>query len=348
MSRTPPGAHLARAWVLAERGRDRTNPNPFVGCVIERDGEIVGEGWTQPAGGEHAEVVALAEAGPLARGASAWVTIEPCNHVGRTAPCSRALHDAGVGRVVFALADPNVAAAGGAEWLAQQGIAVERWPWDAWVRHQNELFVTNVEQSRPWLTLKLAATRDGHMVVPEQWITHPSARAEVHALRARVDAVLVGSGTAIADDPRLDVRDAPLLRGQPRAVVVDRRGRTPSSSRVLRAGTIVLTSHDAPAAWRTSLQDKGVEIVDTDPDAGPQAWLAALFERGIGSVLAEPGPTLAAALCAAGVVDEVVLHQAPGDGPARLPEALAGRPWRHLRTRPIGRDAETILRPRSD
>lgn len=345
MSEVRPGQHLARAWVLAEQGRDRTNPNPFVGCVLERDGQVVGEGWTQPAGGDHAEIVALTQAGVRARGATAWVTLEPCNHVGRTGPCAVALRDAGVARVVIGMEDPSERAGGGAAWLADHGMTVEHWPWQAWVRHQNEVFVTNVERNRPWVTLKLAAARDGRLTSDGRWITGPAARAEVHRLRARADAVLVGSGTVLADDPRLDVRDAPLLRGQPRPIVVDRRGRIPPDARVVRPGSLIVTAEAADLPWQAELEERGAQILRTDDD--PSHWLPALCEHGVWSVLAEPGPTLAAALCRAGLVDDVVLHQARGDGPGALPAPLSGHRWRHLRTRPIGDDVETVLRPRS-
>ena len=344
MSNDRPGRHLARAWVLAENGRDRTNPNPFVGCVIERDGTILGEGWTQAAGGHHAEIVALRQAGEAARGATAWVTLEPCNHVGRTGPCSQALLDAGIARVVIAARDPNVAATGGARVLGDQGVTVEFWPWESWIRQQNERFVTVVAEGRPWVTLKLAATRAGALVTEERWITGPEARAEVHRLRASADAVLVGSGTVLADDPGLDVRDAPLLRGQPRPVVFDRRGRTPATARVVRRGALIVTGGDADPGWRETLSSAGAEVVIAEP--GLEAALAAVAERDIQHVLAEPGAGLATALIAAGVVDEVILHQAPGEGPAALPTPLVGHDWHHVRTRPLGDDVETVLRPR--
>ena len=344
MSDNRPGRHMARAWVLAERGRDRTNPNPFVGCVIERDDVVVGEGWTQSAGGDHAEIVALRQAGEAARGATAWVTLEPCNHVGRTGPCSQALVAAGIAKVVIAATDPNAAASGGAQHLADRGVAVEFWPWEHWVRRQNERFVTAVTDGRPWVTLKLAVTHAGDLVADERWITGPEARIEVHRLRATADAVLVGSGTVLADDPMLDVRDAPLVRGQPRPIVLDRRGRTPSTARVVRPGAIIVTTANSDPAWRSELGQAGAEVVLTDPEL--DAALAAIAAHDIQHVLAEPGARLAAALCAAGVVDEVILHQAPGIGPAALPEPLAGHEWHHVRTRPLGVDAETILRPR--
>jgi len=339
------GQHLARAWVLAEQGRDRTNPNPFVGCVLERDGKVVGEGWTQPAGGDHAEIVALKQAGADAAGATAWVTLEPCNHVGRTGPCVVALRDAGIARVVIAMEDPSEHAGGGAAWLADHGVAVERWAWQPWMRRQNEVFVTNVERRRPWVTLKLAATRDGRLHSDVRWITGPVARAEVHRLRARADAVLVGSGTVLADDPRLDVRHAPVLRGQPRPVVVDRRGRVPPDAHVVRPGLLVVTSDDADPDWVAELRERGATVVPSGD--GPSRWMPALGDHGVWSVLAEPGPTLAASLCMAGLVDEVVLHQAGGHGRGALPPPLAGHRWRHVRTRPLGEDVEIVLRPGS-
>ncbi|QCQ93808.1 bifunctional diaminohydroxyphosphoribosylaminopyrimidine deaminase/5-amino-6-(5-phosphoribosylamino)uracil reductase RibD [Rhodococcus sp. SGAir0479] len=273
--------------------RGRTSPNPPVGAVIlDASGEVVGIGGTQPPGGPHAEVVALAEAGERARGGTAVVTLEPCNHYGRTGPCSRALVEAGVAAVYFAAADPNPTAAGGAETLRAAGVAVtggvlaedvERGPLRAWLHRQRT--------GRPHVTWKFAATLDGRIAAADgtsQWITGPEARARVHADRARLDAIVVGTGTVLADDPWLTARlpDGSLAPHQPLRVVVGTRP-IPPTAKVLddAAPTLVLRTHD-------------VDDV-----------LAALPDRD--DVLVEGGPRLAGAFLAAGRVDRIQAYLAP-------------------------------------
>jgi diaminohydroxyphosphoribosylaminopyrimidine deaminase / 5-amino-6-(5-phosphoribosylamino)uracil reductase len=351
-------AHLARAVALAESVRARTSPNPPVGCVLVRDGRVVGEGATAPAGGPHAEVRALEAAGPAARGATAYVTLEPCAHHGRTPPCSDALIAAGVARVVHAQADPNPVARGGADALIRAGVAVTGPDavgslLTAVVGQQLEGFLRVVRTGRPHVTLKLAQTADGRLAAPDgrRWITGAAARRAVHRWRAAVDAVLVGSGTVLADDPGLDVRDV-ASDHQPRPVVFDARLRTPPTAKVARPGAIVVTSDRAPFAAREALEATGVEVVAVpgaaDGGVDLAAALAALAGCGVRTVLAEPGPTLAGRLVATDLVDRVVLHVAMtlGDGhPARAVTPPPGRTWRTERVGGAGEDLIVHLVP---
>jgi diaminohydroxyphosphoribosylaminopyrimidine deaminase / 5-amino-6-(5-phosphoribosylamino)uracil reductase len=351
-------AALARAVALAEAARARTSPNPAVGCVLIRDGAVVGEGVTAPAGGPHAEVAALRSAGPAARDATAIVTLEPCNHHGRTPPCTQALVAAGIHRVVFALPDPNPLATGGADALRAAGVAVPEPPAEddvlrGAVAQQLEGFLTLVERGRPHVTLKLAQTADGRLAPEEgqRWITGPAARRAVHRWRAGVDAVLVGVGTVLADDPRLDVRDVPTDR-QPRPVVFDARLRTPPGAHVLRPGAIVVTVPGHPPDRTAPLTAAGAEVLEVAPapSGGVEltAALTALGRAGISSVLAEPGSTLAGALIAGGHVDRVVLHVAvaQGTGPAaRAVDLPPDQRWRTERSGGAGPDLILHLAP---
>ena len=350
---------MGRAIALAERGRGRTAPNPLVGCVVVRDGHVVGEGWHERAGGPHAEVAALADAGTAARGATAYVTLEPCDHQGRTPPCSRALVDAGVAQVRYGLADPNGLAAGGHATLAAAGVDVVGGCLADWVAEQNRTFVHAVTTGRPHLTLKLAQTLDGALTVPgRRWLTSFPARQEVHRQRDVADAVLVGIGTVLADDPRLDVRHVPARGRPPRPVVVDSHGRTPVDARVVRPGAIVLCTDRTEPSWRDAMEHAGVEVVAVD--AGPDgrvdlgAGLVALATHEVTSVLAEPGATLAGALVAARLVDRLVVHVATdvagADGVPRLARALdpprrAGWAWRTTATGRVGGDREVVAVP---
>jgi diaminohydroxyphosphoribosylaminopyrimidine deaminase / 5-amino-6-(5-phosphoribosylamino)uracil reductase len=351
-------AALARAVALAETVRATTSPNPAVGCVLLRDGQVVGEGATAPVGGPHAEVVALAAAGADARGATAVVTLEPCAHHGRTPPCTDALRDAGVARVVIGHPDPNPVAAGGADVLRGHGLAVVGpLPPGAVLRdavaRQLEGFLTGVRTGRPHVTLKLAQTADGGLVAPDgaRWITGAAARRAVHRWRAAVDAVLVGSGTVLADDPRLDARDVPVRR-QPRPIVLDGRLRTPPHAAVVARGALIVTATDHRAADAERLRDAGAEVVAVPAADGGgvdlEAALAAIGATGVRSVLAEPGATLARALVAAGLADRVVLHVAPhlGDGrPARAVHHPPAAVWRPERTGGAGPDVILHLVP---
>lgn len=342
--------HLARAVALAASVRGTTSPNPAVGCVIAHGDRIVGEGATRPPGSAHAEVVALGAAGDAARGATAHVTLEPCAHHGRTPPCTDALLTAGIARVVVAHPDPNPSASGGGEILRSGGVEVAFAPdvFRETVAGQLQGFLSLVGAGRPHVTMKLAQTVDGSLVVPvgdDRWITGPAARRAVHRWRAAVDAVLVGSGTVVADDPGLDVRDVPLgRRQQPRPVVLDGRLRTPPTAKVVRRGALILTRADAPRSVRAALTTAGAEVHDvpTGPDGrvDPAAALRVLAVHGIATVLAEPGAQLARTLLAAGLVDRLVRHVAlgRGEGPPRpvLDADAAG--WRTVRVGGAGHD----------
>jgi diaminohydroxyphosphoribosylaminopyrimidine deaminase/5-amino-6-(5-phosphoribosylamino)uracil reductase len=297
---------MRRAIALAARGLGTTSPNPVVGCVLlDPDGDVAGEGFHAYAGGPHAEIVALAQAGERARGGTAVVTLEPCNHTGRTGPCSEALINAGVRRVVIAVDDPTPVASGGAVTLRAAGVQVETGVRRKEAQEGNVAWLTAVRRGRPYVSWKFAATLDGRSAAADgtsQWITSAPARTDVHTLRSTVDAIVVGVGTVIVDDPQLtvrDLRDGTLAIKQPLRVVVDSRGRTPQQARVRDAAapTWIVTSREVGAG-----PDGNVDL---------NALLAALFGRGIRSVLLEGGPTLAGAFLKAGLVDRVIGYVAP-------------------------------------
>lgn len=355
---------MRRALALAERGRGTTDPNPLVGCVLVTDGQVVGEGWHERAGGPHAEVVALQDAGEAAAGATAYVTLEPCAHHGRTAPCAPALIDAGIGEVVYAVGDPHPEAGGGADLLREAGVEVRAGVLAEQAEQQNERFLLVEREGRPFVTVKLAQSLDGRVATADgssRWLTGEAARRRVHELRGLADAVMVGSGTAIADDPRLTVRHVQPSRGQPRPVVLDARGRTPSGAAVIRSGAVVITASPVDDGWRGQVVSSGADVVVVDRavDGGvdlAQA-LGELLDRGVRDVLCEGGPTVAGALIRAGLVDLLVLHLAPivlGDGalPAVVGvrvDAVGSAPrWRLGTTTAYGSDVELVLRPTRD
>ncbi|MDQ3732414.1 MAG: bifunctional diaminohydroxyphosphoribosylaminopyrimidine deaminase/5-amino-6-(5-phosphoribosylamino)uracil reductase RibD [Actinomycetota bacterium] len=296
-------AALRESLVLGDGAAGRTSPNPPVGAVVlDRSGRMVGAGATQPAGGQHAEIVALTQAGVAAAGGTLICTLEPCAHHGRTGPCTDAIQAAGVSRVVFGAADPNAVAAGGAEVLGNRGIEVVGGQLVEQVRRSAlGRWLLAIELGRPHVTWKYAATLDGRVAAADgssRWITSELARADVHRLRASLDAVIVGSGTVLADDPHLTVRDenGGLADRQPIRILFDRRGRIPANARVF----------DESATTAVCI------------DAIPEA-LSAMYEGGVRAVLLEGGPTLAAAFLAAGCVDRVVGYLAPallGAGPS--------------------------------
>jgi diaminohydroxyphosphoribosylaminopyrimidine deaminase/5-amino-6-(5-phosphoribosylamino)uracil reductase len=293
---------MRRALDLAALGLGETSPNPSVGAVIlNASGEPVGEGRTAPAGGPHAEVVALARAGGRARGGTAVVSLEPCDHTGRTGPCTRALVEAGIARVVVAVRDPDALAAGGADTLRAAGLDVEMGVREAEAAHLLRYWLTSVPRGRPYLVWKYAATLDGRSAALDgtsRWITAPESRADVHALRGTVDAIVAGVGTVLADDPALTVR-VPDRERRPLRVVVDSAGRTPAVARV-RDGA-------APTWVATSAE------VGADPTGRVDLakLMTALYARGVRGALLEGGPRLAGAFLAAGLVDEVVGYLAP-------------------------------------
>jgi diaminohydroxyphosphoribosylaminopyrimidine deaminase/5-amino-6-(5-phosphoribosylamino)uracil reductase len=307
---------MRRALELAERGRFTVSPNPMVGCVIVADGQVVGEGWHAAAGQPHAETGALASAGAAARGATMYVTLEPCTHTGRTPPCTDAVIRGGLRRVVIACADPHPRAGGGADVLRRAGIAVDMGVLGEEAARQNEVFLHGVRAGRPFVWLKSAVSLDGRVAAADgssQWLTGPAARRRAHELRAQVDAVLVGSGTVLADDPQLTVRLDGHLGRQPLRVVLDGRGRSPVDARVFdgQAPSIVMVRPGAGAALRRA----GVCVVeveiDRDGHLDPHAVLAALWERGVRSVLVEGGPTVVSAFVDRGCYERIVVHVAP-------------------------------------
>ena len=310
---------MTRALDLARRGLYSTDPNPRVGCVIARGERIVGEGWHRYAGEPHAEIHALGAAGGDTNGATAYVTLEPCRHTGRTGPCTQALIEAGIAKVVAAMRDPNprVEGQGFAE-LAAAGIEVETGLLETQARALNRGFVSRLERGRPWVRCKLAATLDGRTATAageSRWITGEAARADVHRLRAQASAVLTGIGTVLADDPRLDARveDAECL-APPMRVIVDSRLRTPPAARVFSTLGRILIATSRGAASAQPLLDAGAEVVSL-PDTGGRVALdilmTTLADRGVNEVHTECGPTLAGALLEAALVDEIVVYLAP-------------------------------------
>lgn len=357
--------HMRAALALARRGLGNAWPNPAVGCVLVRDGRVVGRGWTQPGGRPHAETEALRRAGPKARGATAYVTLEPCSHHGRTPPCCNALADAGVARVVMAMRDPDPRVNGrGLAMLRDAAIVVEEGLLEAEARAVNAGFFRRIESGLPIVTLKLATTLDGRIATAtgeSRWITGPEARRESHALRARHDAILVGSGTVLADDPDLTCRIPGMERVPMLRVVADARLRTPVSARLVAtartAPTCVITAPGHPPAALAPFIAAGVEVLTVSaPESGLdlRAMLGALARRGVTRVLAEGGAGLAAGLLRAGLVDRLAWFHAPavmgGDGhPAaeglRL-AALAAMPRFHrVAVRPLGADLLTEYEP---
>jgi diaminohydroxyphosphoribosylaminopyrimidine deaminase/5-amino-6-(5-phosphoribosylamino)uracil reductase len=321
---------MAEALALAENGVYDTKPNPSVGCVLVRGGRILARGWTAPAGGPHAERVALTAAGAEARGATAYVTLEPCCHQGRTGPCTRALIEAGVARVVFAGHDPNPRVNGaGARELAAAGIRVEGGVLEHEAEPLNRGFFARMRRGRPWVRCKIAASLDGRTALANggsQWITGREARADVHRWRARAGAVVTGSGTVLRDDPALDARrvdagiDPNLGIVQPLRVILDSRLRTPPSARTLSlAGDVLIfTTHvDDEAAGVLQRTGARVERVGGGEHCDLDAVLARLAELEVNDVWLEAGARLDGAFLRAGLIDELILYMAPrllGDG----------------------------------
>jgi len=314
--------HMARALELAARGLYSTDPNPRVGCVIVRDGRVVGEGFHARAGEAHAEVLALAAAGALARGATVYVSLEPCAHQGRTPPCTEALIAAGVGRVLYATGDPNpavAAAGGGAARLAAAGIGVAAGLLAAAAEALNPGFLARHRRGRPWLRVKLGASLDGRTGLANgksQWLTCEASRRDVQRLRARSSAILTGATTVLRDDPRLTVRDAALeLRGRlPLRVIIDPQLATPPAARLFREpGPVLVLTGAADSPARAALVAAGAEVVETAGVAARDlgAVLAELARREQNEVLVEAGPRLAGAFLEAGLIDEFVLYLAP-------------------------------------
>lgn len=309
--------YMAQALRLAERGLYTTTPNPRVGCVIVKGGKIIGEGWHERAGGPHAEVHALRQAGVAAKGADVYVTLEPCSHHGRTPPCAQALVDAGVKRVVAAMGDPNPRVDGGGLALLQaHGIASACGLMETQARQLNPGFVARMTHGRPWLTLKVAASLDGRTALASgvsQWITGPAARGDVQRWRARSCAILTGIGTVLADDPQMTVRELAIGR-QPLRVVVDSRLRIPPDSKILEGGNTLIACLAGQEQKAGQLRALGATVLELPPREGQvclASLLQALAERDINEVLVEAGTTLNGALLRQGLVDELLLYYAP-------------------------------------
>jgi len=307
--------HMAHALRLAERAAYTTRPNPMVGCVIAQGADVVGEGWHQRTGGPHAEVFALRQAGERARGGTAYVTLEPCAHYGRTPPCALALIEAGIGRVVAAMRDPFPKVDGGGfDLLRAAGIDVAEGLMAAQARDLNHGFLSRIERGRPWLRVKLAASLDGRTAMADgssKWITGAAAREDVQHWRARAGAILTGAGTVLADDPMLTVRLADTEVVAPLRVVLDARLRSLECARVREGGAPTLYLHDAAVSPPDAADAAFASVPSHNGRLDLAAVLALLADRGINEVHTEAGATLSGALVQAGLVDELLLYQAP-------------------------------------
>ncbi len=335
---------MRRALALAARGEGLTAPNPMVGCVLARDGEIVAEGWHKGAGTPHAEAEALRDAGDGARGATAYVTLEPCNHWGRTGPCAEALIEAGVAEVIYAMADPNAEAAGGAATLRAAGVAARGGLCEPEAAALNRGWLHRLRAGRPYVFAKFAASLDGKIATHaghSQWITGPAARARGHDLRAGVDGVIVGANTVIADDPALTARPSGRETRRPLRIVLDSAARTPPGAQVYDragAGALLAVTDATPRARLDGFRGLGVDILTLPKDAhgrpDAEALLQALGARGLNAVMIEGGGAVLGAFFDAGLIDEVWAFIAPvviggagktpvgGVGAARLDEAF--------------------------
>ena len=350
---------MARALQLAERGLWTTSPNPRVGCVVVRDDEIVGEGWHEKAGEPHAEVNALQMAGDKARGATAYVTLEPCSHHGRTPPCAEALIAAGLTRVIAAMTDPNPLVAGqGLARLSAAGIETACGLLENEAYELNIGFVSRMTHGRPWLRLKAAASLDGKTALNNgvsQWITGPEARRDGHAWRARACAILTGIGTVRDDDPQLSVRDVETTR-QPLRVVVDSQLDIPLTARILQGGGTLVVGAVENAEKIALLRSTG-NFVEILPNPAGKVDLKALLEllarRGINEVHAEAGCKLNGSLIREGLVDELLLYLAPclighaASGLFNLPELTTLNDKRCLKIhdlRQVGADIRVLAR----
>ena len=350
---------MARALRLAERGLYTTTPNPRVGCVIVKSGAVVGEGWHQRAGESHAEVNALRMAGDAARGATAYVTLEPCCHYGRTPPCTEALISAGVVRVVAAMQDPNPQVTGmGLARLRAAALVVDCGLLAGEAHELNIGFVSRMARGRPWVRLKTAASLDGRTALgngASQWITGPAARQDGHRWRARACAILSGIGTVRADDPQLNVRDVAIDR-QLMKVVIDSRLELPLEARLLHGGPVLLAAASDIGGRAPALAAKGAEVIflpGRDGKVDLPALLVELGRRGINELHVEGGSRLNGALLDAGLVDELLLYLAPcligndATGMFSLPplQALADKHQLAIRdVRMLGSDLRVLAR----
>jgi diaminohydroxyphosphoribosylaminopyrimidine deaminase / 5-amino-6-(5-phosphoribosylamino)uracil reductase len=350
---------MARALRLARKGLFTTTPNPRVGCVIVRDGAIAGEGWHARAGEAHAEIHALNAAAEFARDATAYVTLEPCSHHGRTPPCADALIAAGVARVVAAMRDPNPQVAGnGLQQLRAAGIDAADGLMEMEARELNIGFVSRMTCGRPWVRLKLAASLDGKTALNNgrsQWITGPEARRDGHAWRARACAILTGAGTVRDDDPRLTVRDIETDR-QPLRVVVDSHMETPPTARILEGGNALVVAATEDAAKIAALRAAGAEVIVLPNPNGKvdlPRLLQALAGRGVNELHVEAGHKLNGSLLREGLVDELLLYFAPtilGSGREMFPlpeltDLCGRRDLKIVDLRRVGSDIRILARP---
>jgi diaminohydroxyphosphoribosylaminopyrimidine deaminase/5-amino-6-(5-phosphoribosylamino)uracil reductase len=356
--RTVDEQYMARALELAETGWGQVHPNPMVGAVVVRDGTVVGEGAHRVYGGPHAEVEALSQAGDRARGATLYVTLEPCAHHGKTPPCTEAILAHGIARVVFAVPDPHPEAGGGGDRLERAGAAVESGVAEARARSLNAPFLVPVESGRPFVAVKFGISLDGRIAAREgerTRVTGPEAEREVHRLRAGFDAILVGARTARIDDPSLTVRHGPPPRAAPVRVVADPGARLPPDGTLARTAretpVLVLAADSAPDDRTVALEATGVQVARVQATEGGlsiDGALDRLWERGVRTVLCEGGGRLAASLLSAGRVDRLYLFQAPvlygREGVPAFPGPTAFR-GRRVDVRVVGRDIlETIDR----
>jgi diaminohydroxyphosphoribosylaminopyrimidine deaminase/5-amino-6-(5-phosphoribosylamino)uracil reductase len=352
-------AFMKRALELSERGRDTATPNPNVGCVIAKEGRVIGEGWHERAGEPHAEARALAACTESPEGSTVYVTLEPCSHRGRTGPCTEALVQARVARVVAAVQDPYREVNGrGIARLREAGIRVDVGLMEREAEEAHRGFLHRARHGRPWMRIKAAASLDGRIALANgesRWLTSEEARRDVHALRARSCAILTGIGTVLRDDPELTVRHVPCTR-RPRRIVIDSRLDTPLGAKILAGEPPLILTVSDDRAKRSALEAKGAEVV-TVPAQGAKTDLAAvarlLAERNLNEVTVETGGKLMGSLLRAGVVDELVLYLAPlilGDsaqGLFALPEiqALGDAPRpRIVEVKPIGPDLRITAR----
>ncbi|OSI17185.1 bifunctional diaminohydroxyphosphoribosylaminopyrimidine deaminase/5-amino-6-(5-phosphoribosylamino)uracil reductase RibD [Neisseria dumasiana] len=354
---------MQNALALARQGRFSTSPNPRVGCVIARGSQIVGQGFHVRAGEPHAEVHALRQAGVMAQGATAYVTLEPCSHYGRTPPCAKALIESGVSRVVAAMTDPNPLVAGkGLAMLEAAGIRTQSGLLEREARELNRGFLSRIERGRPFVRLKCAASLDGKTALSDgcsQWITGKEARADVQILRAESCAVMSGIGTVLADNPLLNVRNFPTLR-QPARVILDSRLQTPLDSRVIQdAGspTLIATLSKDETLLQKYTNHPHVQILRPSEQNGRidlNHLLTLLAQQGYGEVMVEAGATLAGAFLEADLADEIVLYQAPkilGNSARGLFELKEHArvlneesAWKIIQTENIGSDIKITLK----
>lgn len=339
--------YMRQALALAEKGRGWTSPNPMVGAVVVKDGQVVGRGYHQRAGGPHAEVHAIDDAGEQARGATIYVTLEPCNHFGRTPPCTRKIVDVGIRRVVVAMTDPNPGVEGGGNrYLQGRGIEVITGVCEKEARTLNEAFTTWITTGRPFVILKCAATLDGRIATrtgDSRWVTGPASRRHVHQIRHAVDGILVGVETVKNDDPSLTTRLKGETGSDPTRIILDTHLSMPATARMLHqaseAPTWVACGPDAPESRRSALEAAGARVIAAAVKNG-RIDLSALMEQigrmGIGSLLIEGGGRVIGSALAAGIVDKLCLFYAPkllggddgipmcrGTGPERMQDSIA-------------------------